>query len=126
MRHHRTTLRTQGETKQQQMGLVPRTRSQTAAAARLQDKGMSMSSLLQSRSESAVAAPARQAAPPSPLPDIDAADRWGAVLLWCHAPLRSDKLICSLQCVASRVGRGACCPGAGALRLICCPPRPIV
>jgi len=45
--------------------LAPRTRSQTRA------QGVSLSSLLQSRSEAASA----HKAPPSPLPDIDAADR---------------------------------------------------
>ncbi|KAL6765689.1 B type cyclin [Haematococcus lacustris] len=52
---------------------APRTRSQTALAAR-QQPGMSMSSLLQSRSEAAVTIKA--AVPPaSPLPDIDSEDR---------------------------------------------------
>lgn len=50
---------------------VPRTRSQTLAA---RQQGMSMSSLLQQRSEAAVTAK-KPAAPPSPLPDIDSADR---------------------------------------------------
>ncbi|GFH06727.1 cyclin N-terminal domain-containing protein [Haematococcus lacustris] len=52
---------------------APRTRSQTALAAR-QQPGMSMSSLLQSRSEAAVTI--KTAVPPaSPLPDIDSEDR---------------------------------------------------
>uniref|UniRef100_A0A7S0WJX0 Cyclin-like domain-containing protein n=1 Tax=Chlamydomonas leiostraca TaxID=1034604 RepID=A0A7S0WJX0_9CHLO len=51
---------------------VPRTtRSQTAAA---RQQGMSMSSLLQQRSEAAVTAK-KAPAPQSPLPDIDSADR---------------------------------------------------
>lgn len=50
---------------------VPRTRSQTLAA---RQQGMSMSSLLQQRSEAAVTAK-KAPAPLSPLPDIDIADR---------------------------------------------------
>mmetsp|Transcript_6234 Transcript_6234/g.13638 ORF Transcript_6234/g.13638 Transcript_6234/m.13638 type:complete len:439 (-) Transcript_6234:738-2054(-) len=52
--------------------LVPRTRSQTLAA-RQQQAGMSMSSLLQTRSEAAVTT-RKAPAPPSPLPDIDSVD----------------------------------------------------
>lgn len=48
--------------------VAPRTRSQTRA-----QQGVSLSSLLQSRSEAAVSV--HKAAPSSPLPDIDAADR---------------------------------------------------
>lgn len=40
-----------------------------------QQQGVSMSSLLQSRSEAAVAPHSSTAAPPSPLPDIDSADK---------------------------------------------------
>ncbi|KAJ9533736.1 hypothetical protein QJQ45_026808 [Haematococcus lacustris] len=55
------------------LGVAPRTRSQTAMAAR-QQAGMSMSSLLQSRSEAAVSSK-KPVAPASPLPDIDSEDR---------------------------------------------------
>lgn len=54
--------------------LVPsnvRTRSQT----RLQQQGVSLSTLLQTRSEAAVKPRKAVEAPPSPLPDIDGADR---------------------------------------------------
>jgi len=70
----------QQQAAQQQVCVAPRTRSQTRAA------GMSMSQLLESRSEQACAVPPRSrrssrsvasAPPPSPLPDIDGADRCG-------------------------------------------------
>lgn len=53
-------------------GLVPRTRSQTAAA-RQQATGMSMSSLLESRS--AAMNSRKSLTPASPMPDIDSQDR---------------------------------------------------
>ncbi|KAF5843420.1 B type mitotic cyclin [Dunaliella salina] len=63
--------------------LAPRTRSQTARALQQGAAGMSMSQLLESRSEQACSVPPRSrrssrsvvAPPPSPLPDIDGPDR---------------------------------------------------
>jgi len=68
---------------QQTTSLAPRTRSQTARALQQGASGMSMSQLLESRSEQACSVPPRSrrssrsvvAPPPSPLPDIDGADR---------------------------------------------------
>lgn len=65
------SARQQGSASAANAAGAPRTRSQTLAA---RQQGMSMSSLLQTRSEAAVTAK-KAAAPASPLPDIDSADR---------------------------------------------------
>jgi hypothetical protein len=71
--------------------VAPRTRSQTARAMQQGGTGMSMSSLLESRSEQACSvnkpksrrSSCRSVAPPSPLPDIDSGDRYNGVSCVC-------------------------------------------